>query len=87
MSRLIRQIHRMARQSIVTTQIVSLDDRHSQLFKPLSTWDTQRIIPHLHQQAITMKGEPPGRPCQFLGRGDLRDKRFAHAKQLQPACV
>jgi hypothetical protein len=77
----------MAWQSIVTAQIVPLDDRHPQLFKPLSTWDTQRILHYLNQQTITMKGKPPGWSRVFLGRSDLRDKRFPHAKQRQPACV
>jgi hypothetical protein len=78
---LIRQIHRMAGQSIVTAQIVPLDDPHPQLFNTLSTRDPQRIIHHFNQQTIPMKGKPPGWSRVFLGRSDFRDKRFPHAKQ------
>jgi hypothetical protein len=77
----------MAWRSIVTTQIVPLDNRHSQLFNPLSIWNPQRIIPYFNEQTIPMKGEPPGWSYVFLRRSNLRDKRFLHAKQRPLAWV
>jgi hypothetical protein len=84
---LIGQLHRIAGHVIVPAQIVPLDDRHPQLFNPLSTGDTQRLLPHLNQQTIPMKGKPPSWSRVLLGRTDLGDKRFPHAKQRPPVGV
>jgi hypothetical protein len=42
---------------------------------------------YYNQQPIPMKGKPPGWSCVLLGRSDLREKRFPHAKPRQPAWV
>lgn len=83
----IGQLHRMAGHSIVPAHIVPSDGRHPQRFNTLATRDTQRILPHLHQQTISMKGEPPSWSRLVPGRSDLREKRFPHAKQWQPVWV
>ena len=65
---------------LIPPKIMPISRGDPQLFKALQAGHLKHLVMLLKQEPVAVKAEPPGRAGQVVGRCDLGNKRFPHAK-------